>query len=254
MVSRRKTWIKQLKKGRFLDTAREIADFHRELKSAEFDLTIDLQGLFKSGVPAWLSRSHRRVGFDAAREFSYIFVNDRLPPYDPDRHALNRYLDVAEYLGAEMKDADKYILPRDIPRAREAEKLISHPKSLKIAVNPGAKWLSKLWPRESWQRLCRLLIDNGCRVFLTGGPDEREANLEISAGLEGLIDLTGQTGLRVLAEFYRLMDVVVCPDTGPMHLAAAVDYSGGRLVRPHRALAHRAVRTPAYGRQDRNRL
>ena len=42
---------------------------------------------------------------------------------------LNRYLDVAEYLGAEMKDADKYILPRDIPRAREAEKLISHPKS-----------------------------------------------------------------------------------------------------------------------------
>ena len=58
---------------------------------------------------------------------------------------------------------------------------------------------------------------------MTGGPDEREANLEISAGLEGLIDLTGQTGLRVLAEFYRLMDVVVCPDTGPMHLAAAVD-------------------------------
>ena len=51
MVSRRKTWIKQLKKGRFLDTAREIANFHRELKSAEFDLTIDLQGLFKSGVP-----------------------------------------------------------------------------------------------------------------------------------------------------------------------------------------------------------
>ena len=41
-------------------------------------------------------------------------------------------------------------------------------------------------------------------------------------GAEGALDLTGKTSLKTLAEVLRAADLIVCPDTGPMHLAAAV--------------------------------
>ncbi len=101
LVSRRKAWIRMLKNPlTFFKGIRHIVAFVRELRSTRFDIAVDFQGLLKSGIVIGLARAHRKIGFDRTREFSYLFLNEKLPPYDKEKHALERYLDVARYLGA----------------------------------------------------------------------------------------------------------------------------------------------------------
>jgi len=223
IVLRRKTWLKNLKTGRILPALQGFQNFRRELRVEEYDLVIDLQGLFKSGILTYLSRNRRRLGFDRTRELSYLFLNERLPPYDPNRHALLRYLDVAAYLGADVSGPVNFHLPVHLRAAAEAAELLSGTGKPLVTVNPGAKWPTKLWPAASWIEVCRRLVKEArVNVVLTGGPDETAANRAVAAEVDGLLDLTGRTSLKVLAEILRTADLVLCPDTGSMHLAAAV--------------------------------
>lgn len=221
IVSSRKTWTRHIKKGDFRSTFGRVSEFLRELRSGDFDLTVDLQGLFKSGILTGLSRAPRRLGFDRTRELSYLFLNQRLKPYDPDRHALLRYLDVAAFLGADVSSVDYSFPHHDQAAASAAEKLGPIRRPL-VVINAGAKWETKLWPTDHWQALGHLLSRRGYQIVLTGSSGEKEVSRRIASGLAGALDLTGETRLKELAEVYRRADLVVCPDTGPMHLAAAV--------------------------------
>lgn len=222
LVSRRKAWFANIKSMRPAAAWKEAGPFLKDLRDRKYDLVIDLQGLFKSGILTWISGGRRRIGFDKTRELSYLFLNEKLPAYDPDRHALLRYLDVAEYLGADVS-AVEYEFPNHSRAVSEAEKLLQNAGRPFIAINPGAKWKTKLWPNEAWRELGRLLAaDAGLQAVLTGSPDEAGDNKWICEGVPGAIDLTGRTGLKVLAEVFRAASLVACPDTGPMHLAAAV--------------------------------
>ncbi|MFH1091882.1 MAG: glycosyltransferase family 9 protein [Pseudomonadota bacterium] len=222
IISGRKSWGRLLRQGRLRRAIKEAGSFYSQLRRMDYDLVIDLQGLFKSGILTYLSGSRRRVGFDRTRELSYLFVNERLAPYDPDRHALLRYLDVAAYLGAEVAgEAEKFDFPAYDPARVEAERLLAGSKLPLVAINPGAKWPSKLWPVESWQRLIKGLAEAGITVIMTGSQDEKSYNRRMAGVFGGLVDLTGLTTLKVLAEVFRRVSLVVCPDTGPMHLAAA---------------------------------
>ncbi|MFH1136739.1 MAG: glycosyltransferase family 9 protein [Pseudomonadota bacterium] len=221
LVARRKTWLRELAAGRPWRAARDVGGFIRELRRERYDVVVDLQGLLKSGVWVGLSRGKRKIGFDRTRELSYLFLGERLPRYDPERHALLRYLDAAVYLGGAAEPV-MFRFPERPEAAREAEKLLAGLSRPLVAVNPGAKWPSKLWPEAHWRELIRRLAgDLGLGVVLTGSPDERAANGRLALGPDPAADLTGRTSLPVLAEVFRRVDLVVGPDTGPMHLAAA---------------------------------
>ncbi|MDB5328432.1 MAG: family glycosyltransferase, partial [Phycisphaerales bacterium] len=76
-----------------------LANFAWQLRQKKFDLVLDLQGLFRSG---WLARqtgASTRVGFSYAREFAPLAYTHRVPQPTPERHAVERYLDIAEALG-----------------------------------------------------------------------------------------------------------------------------------------------------------
>lgn len=240
IVSPRKSAFKDLKKGRFRTGGAALADLWRRLRAEEYDLAVDLQGLFKSGILISLARTGRRIGFDRTREASHFFLNEKLPPYDPDRHALLRYLDVAHYLGADPSWPVDFHMPRDPAAASRARALLSGLSRPLIAVNPGAKWATKLWPAAHWRALVKRLAASR-DVVITGGPDEK-ALARDAAGEAEVLDLTGKTDLKTLAEVLREADLVVCPDTGPMHLAAAVDTPVVALFGP--TSAHR---TGPYG-------
>jgi ADP-heptose:LPS heptosyltransferase len=185
----------------------------------------------------------RRLGFDKTRELSWLFVNERLPAYDPDRHALDRYLDVARHLGAEPVSG--WAWPENPAAGKNAEALLAPAAGSgrrRVAVNPGAKWPTKLWPKDAWIDLVRRLDIEGFQVVVTGGPDERDHNRALAEAAPGVLDLTGRTGLKVLAEVYRRVDLIVSPDTGPMHLGAAVGTPVVALFGPTSA-----QRTGPYG-------
>jgi len=231
LVSRRKTWLAMLRRpSTLLDGVRGILGFVRDLRAVRYDIAIDLQGLFKSGMIMGLARADRKVGFARSRELSSLFLNEQLPAYDIEKHALERYLDVARYLGAQ-DPSPACSLPlgpeEEVVRARLRSAV---PDGRRIVVmNPIARWRTKLWQEQRFAELAdRLVAERNAAVVFTGSAADREAIGRIRGMMRQLaIDWTGKTTLKELAALAKIADLFITTDTGPMHLAAA---AGGRVM------------------------
>jgi heptosyltransferase-1 len=200
----------------------EVLQAVRCLRAEPFDLVIDLQGLLKSAVWVALARSARKLGYDRTRELSYLALTERLAPFDPEAHAVWRYLNVARHLGA----------PAGPPRFRLGLKMtgdLSHLISPEIerplvVMHPGARWPTKLWPATHWAHLAEWLArEKGFQVVITGSPGDRKSAQEIVDQTDlPLSNLAGRTSLSELAALLQKAHLAVTTDTGPMHLAAAI--------------------------------
>jgi lipopolysaccharide heptosyltransferase I len=199
----------------------------RRLREAPFDLVIDLQGLMKSALWVALARSPRKVGYDRTRELSYLPLTERLIPYDPEAHAVWRYLNVARHLGAPA-GPPRFRLGLSLPE--DLSRLVSLATGQPLAVlHPGARWPTKLWPGAYWAHLAGWLAhEKGFQVVITGSAADREMVADIAAQTGApLINLAGRTSLAELAALLQRARLAVTTDTGPMHLAAAL---GTRVV------------------------
>ena len=231
LVSRRRSWTLMLRNpSTFTRAIGEIAGFIRQLRTMRYDIAIDLQGLLKSGIIIGASRAKRKIGFDRTRELSYLFLNERLPPYDREKHALERYLDVARYLGA-VDPSPACTLPIERERAimvKRTDTLVKDGRKL-IVINPVARWQTKLWDEQKFARLAdRLVAERHAVVIFTGSPDDRSITERIRGMMhENALNWAGETTLRELAAVASLADLFITTDTGPMHLAAA---AGTRVV------------------------
>jgi ADP-heptose:LPS heptosyltransferase len=88
-----------------------------------------------------------------------------------------------------------------------------------------AKWESKQWPADKFARLISALVRSKASVVITGSPHDEGPVGEIlrrTGDSVKVLNLAGKTNLLELASIFSLSDLVLCPDTGPMHLAAAV--------------------------------
>ena len=102
LVFRRKTWMRDLRRGRIAAPLREMHAFLRELRSRPYDLVIDFHGLFKSAVIVLLSGGKRKLGYDSMQEGSGLFYNEKIPEA-MEKHAVDRYLDFVRYLARERR-------------------------------------------------------------------------------------------------------------------------------------------------------
>jgi heptosyltransferase-1 len=227
MVSHRTSWQKQLFRGReSATTLIGIRKFFKELRAETYDWVVDLQGLLKSALLLGLSRGRRKIGPSWGKEGSRLFLTE--PPFfvEPDLHAVEKYLKVADYL-----DCDRTIWKGDIP-IREADKRTIEnclrdsevDGKVLVAINPMAKWTTKLWESEKFSALAdRLQKELSCRVVFTGsGQDREEVDKIIQRMDKNPLNLTGQTNLKELAYLYSRCQLLVSTDTGPMHIAAAM--------------------------------
>jgi len=208
--------------GRSINKAVSLA---RRLREGAFDLVIDLQGLLKSALWVALARSPRKVGYDRTREWSYLALTERAPRFDPEAHAVRRYLNLARHLGA----------PPTLPRFRFGFPLSFEPGRFKMtrgplaALHPGARWATKLWPAVHWARLADWLVrEKGFKVVITGSAGDRPLAEDIISLMQApALNLAGRTTLEDLAGLLAHASLAVTADTGPMHLAAAL---GTRVV------------------------
>jgi heptosyltransferase-1 len=211
----------RLGNDRWGENLRDVFRVARRLREQPFDLVIDLQGLFKSAWWVALTRSPRKLGYDRTRELSYLALTERLTPYDPEAHAVWRYLNVARSLGAPAAP------PRfrlGLPLSADLSHLIPLETSQPLAVlHPGARWPTKLWPASHWARLVDWLArEKGFQVVITGSPGDRGLVEEIVAQAKvPPLNLAGRTSLAELAAVLQKAQLAVTTDTGPMHLAAA---------------------------------
>jgi lipopolysaccharide heptosyltransferase I len=203
----------------------ELRRFTRNLREHEFDLVIDLQGLFRSG---WLARKTRapvRVGFANARELAWAFYTHRVPIDTMEQHAIDRYLKVARFLGCD--GPVEYVFANDEADWQKVEGLIRADKNVCPTGNaryallaPGTNWPTKRWPIERFGALPPLLRQCfNLNTIVIGGPAETELANQIPRAL----NLAGKTNLRQLCALIERAAVVISNDSAPMHIAAAMN-------------------------------
>lgn len=203
------------KLGRASETILEIRTLVRELKGKRYDLVIDLQGLFRSGIIAMATRAPVRVGFSEAREGGWLFYTRKVQG-GKDVHAVDRYLKIAESLGCV---ADRVIFPfplmkNDQGKVREIKAALKE----YVVIVPGARWDTKIWPSERFGKIASMLPLKS--VVIGGKADVDIAEKVVHSSNGNAISLAGDTNLRELIEIMRGAKLVISNDSGPMHIAA----------------------------------
>lgn len=204
------------KPAHILKTIKELRDLSRALRSERFDLVVDLQGLFRSGLIASFTKARDIVGFREAREGSRFFYT-RTVVGGANIHAVDRYLRLAEALGCNVSDIrfplysnynleelkDKFALPDDY-----------------IILVPGARWDTKRWPPEKFGEVASEL---SVRSVIVGSGSDVKIAEQIQARSGGkAISVSGRTTLKELVTIIMYAKGMLTNDTGPMHLAAAL--------------------------------
>lgn len=215
-----------------------------QLRQARFDLAIDMQGLLRSAALARLAGVPRRLGMNSAREgapwlYTDVVAVDRrqLPAAETYRRV------VAELCGQTLEGPGEWPAPLVPLRAEHhdwaKQRLCELPRPW-LAIHPGAAWETKRWRPAHFAEIARRAQAEGAGVVLLGGGDDRPRCDAIAAETDPrtLLRLDGRTRLLELAAVLDACDVLLAGDTGPMHLAAALQTPVVSLFTctdPHRA-------------------
>jgi lipopolysaccharide heptosyltransferase I len=201
------------------------------LRRDGYDMVIDLQGLFRSGLYAALTGCPVRVGFDDGREGSSWFYSRRVKVSNDAVHAVERGLDMVRRIGVKTGPTPAFLVP-DGKKQQEWVDDLWRRKQIRdgeavCIVHPSARWATKRWPAERFAQLADgLIARERMRIIIVGSAAEASQIEEMSRQMsQPAINLAGQTDLLQLAALLRRANLLVSNDSGPIHLAAAVGTS-----------------------------
>jgi heptosyltransferase-2 len=205
---------------RLLELSTERGAFSKlrsELEGLQFDEILDAHASLRSLLLCTLlpPAPIRRLRKDALARWAY--VRFRLSSEATRTHRTRRY---AELAGADELPPSKIFVGSDAER-RAAGLL---PETKYLAVAPGARHASKQWPTERYVELCtEFTRSNPGRVVVFGGPGEEALGRTLREALgDRCIDLTGTLSLQEVAACLSRCELLLCNDSGLLHLAEAV--------------------------------
>jgi lipopolysaccharide heptosyltransferase I len=213
----------------------------RRLRAMRFDVTVDVQSLTKSAILARLTGAPRRIGFGhpGGRELSRWFNNERVDP--KAAHVVDCYLELLRPLGIESPTVRFDVPERDEDRATADAMIRQLAVDAGFAmVTPGAGWPSKLWPADRYSAVIRHLHASWGlpTVVVWAGGSERLLAERITVSAAPAARVSPPTTLPQLASLARRARLFLGSDTGPLHLAAAVDTPCVGLYGPWPASRH----------------
>ena len=198
--------------------------FSRKLKLKNFDLLVDLSGVFDSILIGILSGIKNRYGF-SSQGLGFLFQKD--VKIRKGQHLVERYNAVAQTLGVKVENSRLSIeLKKDneiFARKFLNENLIGNENPL-VCIHPGAGWKGKTWPIESFSELAdNITIDNNVKIVICGGEnDVAVAQAIIGRMSKKPIMAAGRFSLGQLAALINRCDVYVGHDSGPTYIAEAL--------------------------------
>lgn len=224
---------------------RAYLDLRRELAVRRFDLVIDLQVYFKAGVVTGLTRAPVKLGFDRARarDANWLFTTHRIPPHAP-QHVQDQYFEFLTAIGVPHDPVVWDLGPwaHERPWQREFfSPFERHAASIVVATSkPQKDWLPERWAEV----VDALWSDFGLQPVLVGGRSPRERHAEqviMERARHRPVSALG-SGLRKLVGILDGSALVLAPDTGPLHIAVALErpvislmgYTNPRRTGPYR--------------------
>jgi lipopolysaccharide heptosyltransferase II len=204
---------------------RDFLPFVRKVRSRCFDLTLDLQRHLKSGLISFLSGAPSRIGFNRSdcKELNWIFNNGHIPEMGERISKVAHYLKFAEYLGVETAPVEWRFRLTEEEELRVDQHLAGVGRFY-AALFVGSRWESKRWFPFQIADCARVLQQRyGLAIVLLGSQADRKAAADAQSECDrGVTNLVGQTSLREAIGIIARAKVSVGPDTGLMHVAAAV--------------------------------
>ena len=235
---------------------RALMDMRQAFADRRFDLVLALQVYFKAGLVTAMLRADEKLGFDRARarDLNWLFTTRRIPPHAP-QHVQDQYFEFLTALGIPFEPPTWDLGPWPAERARQKELLVGLDRPA-VSLVIGASHPQKDWIPERWAELAGALrSDFGLEPVLAGGRSARELETErvITAKLGRAPRSTLGVPLRDLIAWLDGSALVVSLDTGPLHMAVALDrpvislmgYNNPKRVGPYRKFHDLLV--DAYG-------
>jgi len=223
-------------------TGRGLFDLSARLRAAKFDLAILLPNSFKAALVCKMASIPRVVGYE--RDGRGFLLTDKLLPVKEKGKfvptpIIKSYMGVARYLGASHRDLkmELFVTPSEMRETQEVfercgleagtNRPAANGQPPLVLLNPGAQYgAAKCWRPEYFAELADRLIDEqNATILLSAAPRERPIIESIKRYMRHApIDLSNKgTTLGSLKEIVRRCDLMITNDTGPRHIAAAMD-------------------------------
>ncbi len=223
---------RRLFRGGWLARAAEALKASRRLRRERYDVGFNFHRDPRFAVILFLAGCRRRIGFRRAGRRPWLLTE--AVPVEGIQHHIFHYCDLLKPLGIFCLDFKMgFPLNRAVEAAAVAKFLAREALVDYVVLAPGGaanvkeEMESRRWPGENFSALAGLLTTAGMRVVLVGSGSDAAIAARIKASQPGVVDFTGRTTLAEAAAILKRSRLVVCNDSGLMHLAAAV---GARVV------------------------
>jgi len=232
----------------------------RELRSRRFDVVVDFDNYYNwTTFLSFAADIPTRVGFDPPGQGRRHLLTNPVR-YAGDRHMVEFYLDLARAIGADTPERDPSLRVGEAAARWADEFLASEPAARGdgplVALSPGRSeaWHFIRWPEGDFAGAGEALHrEFGARLMLIGGRAEAAIAERMRAMLSArgipVVDAVGRSSLEQSEALLSRCDLLICNDSGPMHLAAAVGAPTLAVFGPANHLrwgpygaAHRVVR------------
>ena len=202
-----------------------IKTLRKKIKHRQFDCLMQMQLSLRANIVSRFISAKRRIGYDKKRskELHGLAINERIP-YRHNCHVLDGFMQFATYLGCQKK-----ILNWDIPVDESDEQFaLKHvdPDRKTLLISPCSSHALRNWSIDNYSQLIDQVKDEfDVQVILTGSPADKEKAflkaIEDSCH-SAVLNLAGKDTLKQLLCLLKRVDLVISPDSGPLHMAGSV--------------------------------
>jgi heptosyltransferase-1 len=216
-----KAWRKSLLSR---DTQRHMSSALHEVRDLKYEIAVDFQGALKSAVLARCSGAHSIVGSNRPREAPARILYTRLVA-TTKAHVVEQYHSLAEAVTGKSLSVPAAELPRDDQAEAEVTAKLSGLGGEEFAIiTPGTGWGAKQWPPERYGAVASALASDGLALLINRGPGEEGLARSVQAASNGKAHLISCSIAELIA-LTRRARLFIGGDTGPLHLAAALQIS-----------------------------
>lgn len=184
------------------------------LKGNNYDFVVDLQNNFRTRFIV-SSLNKLTYSFKKPTWDKYLLVRFKINRYKEIKSITERYCESIQGLKLDKGGLELYL-----PQSVETESL---PGKNNIGICPGSKHFTKRWPVEYFVELGNDLKQKGYEILIFGGSDDKTICDLISSQVRGAINLCNENNLYKTATEMKSCKLVVCNDSGLMHVASAVN-------------------------------
>jgi heptosyltransferase I len=208
---------------------RGYAAVRRELGRRNFDALLHMHASTRANIVSTLVRAPLRIGFDRARarDQQWLFTNTKLPARR-ERHVMDGLFEFAELIGVQKPAKPRWDIPVGAADVAAIAPLFKKSnRTLVISPCTGQKFRNyRNWRADWYAQIADYAAQRyGAYVLVTGGNTaiEQSYGRDIASAARFQVqNMIGKTTLKQLLAILARATVVLCPDSGPAHMATAV--------------------------------